>query len=144
MVKEVVRTSLRQESRYKFTVSYEDLDGMYHSDEPKPLGGSEAPGASELLSAAIGHCLGSSLLFCMEKSRAPLKRLDADVETRLKRNDKGRWRIGSIKVKLKVDQSDQSAEKLGRCKDIFEQFCIVTASVREGIPVEVEVETAAQ
>ena len=141
MVTEIVRARLRQESKYKFSVIYDDLEGSYHSDEPKPLGGSEAPGATEMLTAAIGHCLGSSLLFCMEKSRSPAKRVDVDVETHRSRNEQGRWRIDSIKVVLKADPQEGGQEKLDRCKGIFEQFCIVTESVRKGIPVEVKVET---
>ncbi len=141
MVNDIVKTHLRQEAAYKFNVTFDDLPDTYHSDEPKPLGGSEAPGASELLSMAVGHCLSSSLLFCMDKSRTPLKHVDTDVEAHLARNPEGRWRVDSIKVVLKVEPSDAAPEKLERCKGIFEQFCIVTESVRKGIPVDVEVVT---
>ena len=33
----------------------------------------------------------------------------------------------------------QGSPRLKRCLDLFEDFCVVTASVRQGIPVSVEV-----
>jgi uncharacterized OsmC-like protein len=78
-------------------------------------------------------------MFCIEKSRGNVKDIEADVETSLTRNDKGRWRVEGIKVNMKVDMNDIDKEKLERCKSIFEDFCIVTASVREGVKIDVEV-----
>ncbi len=95
-----------------------------------------------MLSSALGSCLSSSLLFCLEKSRVPVRSpLSTDVETTVKRNEKGRWRIGDIKVKINVKVDDSDKEKLARCKGIFEDFCIVTESVREGVNIEVKVES---
>ena len=62
---------------------------------------------------------------------------------RLERNAQGRYRIADIDVVVSL------AEKLGemphqaRCLEQFEDFCIVTESVREGIRVDVEVTTPA-
>ena len=60
----------------------------------------------------------------------------AEVFTRLERNERGRLRIKSVRVALYPELDDPS--KIDRCKDIFEDFCIVSQSVREGIPVEME------
>jgi uncharacterized OsmC-like protein len=109
-------------------------------DEPAPVGSSNGPTAAMLLSSAVGHCLTASLQFCMEKSRASPKELITDVETSLERNEKGRWRVGGIKVNIKASVDDVDIEKLERCGGLFEEFCIVTASVRKGINVEVELE----
>jgi hypothetical protein len=37
-------------------------------------------------------------------------------------------------------EGDAANPRMGRCLDIFEQFCIVTQSVRQGIQVDVRVE----
>ena len=139
---EVIHTHLIHEGGYKFSVSFDeqDTEGKFHMDEPKPVGKSEAPTAAMMLSSAVGHCLSSSLLFCMEKSRAKVERIDTDLVTNLARNEKGRWRIAGIKVNIKVKPADADSEKLARCKGIFEDFCIVTESVRNGTKIEVEVE----
>jgi len=137
---ERIHARIRREGGYRFSVTFDELpDARVHMDEPKPLGGSEGPSAAMMLSAAVGHCLTSSLLFCMQKSKGELKDIETDVETEMRRNEKGRWRIGSIKVKIKPSPSEIDAQKLERCRGLFEDFCIVTASVREGIRVDVEV-----
>lgn len=140
---DVIHTHLVHEGGYKFSVNFDeqDIEGKLHMDEPKPVGMSEGPTASMMLSAAVGHCLSSSLLFCMQKSRAKVERIETDLVTSLARNEKGRWRIAGIKVSMKVKPGPGDAEKLARCKGIFEDFCIVTESVRHGTNVEVELET---
>ncbi len=138
---ERIHARLSHEGGYKFSITFDELPGAkIWMDEPQPLGGSEGPTAAMMLSSAVGHCLSSSLLFCMQKSRGALKGIETDVETTLERNERGRWRIGGIKVKLKPSIEPTDREKLSRCRGLFEDFCIVTASVREGIKVEVELE----
>jgi organic hydroperoxide reductase OsmC/OhrA len=56
------------------------------------------------------------------------------------RNDKGRMRIGSVKVVLHPTLDGVPPERMARCLELFEDFCVVTQSVREGIDVEVSVE----
>ena len=126
---------------YKYDITFDELpDVKLTSDEPLPVGKSEGVTAAMLLSSAVGHCLTSSLLFCLEKSRVKARDLTTDVDLVLERNQKGRWRVKDIKVKLKPLVDEIDAEKLERCKGIFQDFCIVSASVREGIKIDVEVE----
>lgn len=138
---EKIHAHLKHTGGYKFEISFDELEGSKVTmDEPAPIGGSEGPSAAMMLSSAVGHCLSSSLLFCLEKSRAKPADLVTDVETSLARNERGRWRVSGIKVRLKpsIDESDR--EKLERCVGMFEDFCIVTGSVREGLKVDVEVD----
>jgi uncharacterized OsmC-like protein len=138
----------------EFKVSIEPIDGYEFRvkfskgsipdllmDEPSPLGNGEHPNAGLLLAAAVGNCLCASLTYCLSRARAEVKGVSAEVFTTLDRNDRGRLRIKSIRVQLHPEMDDP--RKLERCREIFEDFCIVTQSVREGIPVQVEVETLA-
>jgi len=106
-------------------------------DEPAPLGGSHGPNAAAMLGAAVGDCLGASLLFCLRKARAVPEGLSVDVKTHIVRNEAGRFRIASIDVELDPGVHDEDVNRLVRCEELFEDFCIVTASVRQGIPVNV-------
>ncbi len=141
-VNELIHTHLNHEGGYKWSITFDELPGTFHSDEEAPLGQGWGPSPAMMLSSAVGSCLGSSLLFCLEKSRVPVRGpVSTDIETTVKRNEKGRWRVGDIKVKLNVKVHDSDKEKLERCKGVFEDFCIVTESVRKGVNVEVKVES---
>jgi organic hydroperoxide reductase OsmC/OhrA len=111
-------------------------------DEPPPLGGDKAPNASRILAAAVGNCLSASLLFCARKSRSNLSAIHTDVSVELARNEKGRMRIGKIRVQIDPKSGGEDQSKMDRCLELFEDFCVVTQSVRQGIDVEVEVKNS--
>jgi uncharacterized OsmC-like protein len=127
---------------YEFKVSFDTIPaaGDLQADEPAPLGGGNGPNASALLSAAVGNCLAASLAFCLRKSRVELTGLDVRVNTQIVRNDAGRFRIGGIRVHLRPGLAAADPARFARCRELFEDFCIVTASVRQGIPIEISVD----
>jgi organic hydroperoxide reductase OsmC/OhrA len=114
-------------------------------DEPEPLGSSEGPNASRLLVAAAANCLSASLLFCLTKTldQIPQRSISAKATGRLIRDEKKRMRIGGIEVQLIIDEELEKAVRLKRCMDLFEDFCVVSASIRQGIPISVEVQNQA-
>jgi organic hydroperoxide reductase OsmC/OhrA len=134
-------TKLRRISNYQFKANFDSpKDFEVLIDEPEPIGDGSAPSASRFLAAAVGDCLSASLLFCFEKAKIDLGDLNTVVETVIRKNEKGRWRISSIKVKLKPQIGQSDIAKSKRCLDLFEDFCIVTQSVRNGINVEVDID----
>lgn len=108
-------------------------------DEAPPLGNDRGPNPSRVLAAAVGSCLSASALFCLRKARIEVRALTASVELRMLRNEKGRLRIGGIKVALRPRLKPEDEDRIGRCLELFEDFCVVTQSVRGGIDVQVEV-----
>lgn len=107
-------------------------------DEPPPLGSGRGPNPARVLGAAIGGCLGASLLHCLRKSRVEVEGLETIVRGTLARNAAGRLRVTAVHVALAPAVSAGDAERLGRCTQLFEDFCTVTESVREGIDVTVD------
>ena len=136
-------TKLEQVKDYEFSVSFDkDELGKLTMDEPAPTGTEKGPNASRVLSSAIGHCLSASLIFCLQRARIPLKHVTTNVHTTLARNEAGRWRVQEMKVNIKADPaSEQDRERMKQCLEIFEDFCVVTQSVRKGINVNVAVQT---
>jgi organic hydroperoxide reductase OsmC/OhrA len=134
------KTRIELVENYKLKVSFnsDKIEGII-VDEPEPLGSGEYPNAGRLLAAAVGSCLCASLAFCLRKSRAGATSISAEVLTTLERNDRGRLRVASMTVNLHPEVDDPS--KLERCRSIFEDFCIVTESVRQGIEVKVDVKS---
>jgi len=139
----VFTTKLSRISNYQFKANFDSpKDFEVLIDEPEPIGEGSAPSASRLLSAAVGNCLSASLLFCFEKAKIDLGDFNTIVDTVMRKNEKGRWRIASIKVKLKPRIGRNDIVKSKRCLDLFEDFCIVTQSVRKGINVDVDMDLA--
>jgi len=132
-------TEFEMEHDYQFRISFDD-HGLadIRSDEPVPVGAGKYPNAARYLSAAVGNCLCASLAFCLRKTRSEPISLRASVFTQLARNEKGRLRVKGMQVKIFAEVDDQA--KLERCLPLFEDFCIVSAAVKEGIDIEVSVE----
>jgi len=79
-------------------------------------------------------------VFCLKKVRVEPRTVTADVTARIVRNEQGRFRIGDVDVDLSLAIADEDTAGFERCQGLFEDFCIVTESVRHGIPVNVRVE----
>ena len=126
---------------YKFRVNFHNVkEGEIMMDEPEPLGGGDHPNAGKLLAAAVGNCLAASLLFCLRKSRIEARGMKAEARVRIVRNERGRLRIGKITVEIDPGLAEEDRERAARCVTLFEDFCVVTQSVRTGIDVKVAVE----
>ena len=123
---------------FKVDFGMEGVPGLL-LDEPEPLGNSSGPNPSRVLSASVGTCLSASLLFCMQKAKVEVNGIRTSVRTQLTRNEQGRLRIGEMKVAIEVDSKVGEEKGIERCTRIFKDYCVVTESVKNGIPVEVEV-----
>lgn len=126
---------------YHFRAAF-GLDGVppLELDEPPPLGDGRGPNAARVLASAIGNCLAASLLYCLRRARIDVLGMDARVDGELVRNERGRLRIGNVRVKLEPRVPPEQRERMERCVGLFEDFCIVTQSVRDGIDVSVDVQ----
>lgn len=111
-------------------------------DEPDPLGAGHGPNAARVLASAVGNCLAASLLFCLRKSRVDVQELRATVDCTMARNDRGRLRITSLRVRLEPVVPAEQRGRMARCVELYEDFCLVTQSVRQGIAIAAEVHPA--
>jgi organic hydroperoxide reductase OsmC/OhrA len=132
---------LEQQEGFEFKVRFDwpDVPELL-LDEPEPLGRRRGPNAARLVAAAVANCLSASLVFCL---RSKFKQTPGPVRAmatgRLERNEKGRYRIAGIDVVLSLSEKFGEMPHQERCLEQFEDFCIVTQSVRAGIPVNVSV-----
>jgi uncharacterized OsmC-like protein len=132
---------LEQQDGFEFLVRF-DLDDVPDLlvDEPEPLGHGGGPNPSRLLAVSVANCLSASLLFCLQKSKVEGVRVRTTASGQLVRNESKRLRIGGVDVKIRVSGIGEEDEgRLERCLGLFEDYCVVTASVKDGIPVNVEV-----
>lgn len=137
---EQIRVTLTQLSDYSFNVSFDEA-GIpdLATDEPAPLGGGKGPNPSRMLLAAIANCLSASLLFAMRKYRNAPGTIRAEVRGTLGRNAEGRMRVLHVDVDLHLPDAAEDYAQFERILQQFENFCVVTESVRGGIEVAVQV-----
>jgi organic hydroperoxide reductase OsmC/OhrA len=133
--------TVRLARKYEFIAEFNDVAGTPAMllDEPEPLGDNRAPNAAAVLGAAVGDCLAASLAFCLRRSHTSIDGMTANVITHVARNQQGRFRISGIDVELVPEVAGADQTRLDRCESLFEDFCVVTESVRQGIPVNVSV-----
>lgn len=130
---------LTQEQDYRFQIAFGGGVPGLIADEPPPLGHGNGPSPVQLLAAAVGSCLSDSLLFALRKFKQNPDPLRCEVQADVGRNPDGRMRILHIKAVLTLGLPAAQLQHLDRTLDQFEEFCTVTQSVRQGIPVTVEV-----
>ncbi|MFW6375740.1 MAG: OsmC family protein [Thermoplasmatota archaeon] len=126
---------------YKFKVKFDkESMGEIITDETEEVGGEgEGPNPSRLLAASTLNCLMASLIFCLKKKKVELSSLKGEVTGKIERVDK-RLRVTEFDVKIHPGIDEEDKEKLKKCVDIFEDYCVVTQSIRNGIDVNVDVE----
>jgi uncharacterized OsmC-like protein len=122
---------------YLFQIDFGDFGDLI-TDEPEPLGNGEGPNPARLLAASVANCLAASLIFAIRKFKEEPGKVSAEVKGALTRVD-GRYRIEKMQVRIQLGTNAESLPHLSRVLEQFEDFCIVTQSVRQGIAVDVEV-----
>jgi uncharacterized OsmC-like protein len=135
--------SLEQVEDFEFRVHFdgtalEDLS----TDEPPPQGRNAGPNPARMLLVAVANCLAASLLFSLRKFSNKPGSLRAKARAHLARNAQGRWRVAGMEVDLQLADPAASLQHIERALAQFEDFCIVTESVRAGAPVAVSVHDA--
>jgi organic hydroperoxide reductase OsmC/OhrA len=135
--------TLTQESDYVFRVEFDDTAiPALHTDESAPLGNDSGPNPSRMLVAAVANCLSASLLFSLRKYKNNPGAIVTRATARLERNEQNRLRVTHVAVAIELPEAAADYAQLERLLQQFENFCVVTESVRAGVPVDVTVRDA--
>ena len=132
--------TVEQESDYVFRIRFDDT-GIPDllTDEPEPLGGGNGPNPSRMLVAAVANCMSASLLFSLRKFKNTPGPLVTKATAHVGRSAEGRLRVERIDAEIALPEMAGSYVQLDRILAQFEQFCVVTESVRTGVAVNVRV-----
>ena len=135
-----IRIELVQLSDYQFEARFDNPGiPVLLTDEVAPLGGNAGPNPVRLLAVAVANCLAASLLFAMRKFKNDPGLLRAVATVQMERNPQNRLRVGRIAVDLHLGTGASEVPMLDRVLGQFEEFCVVTQSVRPAFPVDVRV-----
>lgn len=130
---------LEQQQDFRFAVRFAEGVPLLYTDEHPPLGKGAGPSPDQLLAAAVGNCMSASLLFALRKFKQAPEPIRTEVEATQGRNEANRLRVQRIAVRITLGVPASSLQHLDRALSQFEAFCTVGESVRQGIPVDVEV-----
>ena len=133
------KVSLEQQEDFHFAVRFGENVPLLHTDEHPPLGKGAGPSPDQMLAAAVGNCMSASLLFALRKFKQAPEPIRTEVEATTGRNEANRLRVQRIAVRITLGVPAAGLQHLDRALSQFEAFCTVGESVRQGIPVDVEV-----
>jgi len=140
---QTIRLTLEQEDDYAFRIRFDETTiADLLTDESAPLGKGEGPNPTRLLLSAVANCLSASLLFALRKFKNAPGKLVTHASAELVRNEQGRLRVGHIHADIRLAEAGVAHASLERILAQFENFCVVTESVRQGIDVSVSITDA--
>jgi organic hydroperoxide reductase OsmC/OhrA len=134
-----VNITLEKEMIFKCELGDIKVEECYIDDTNKDEVNMLGPNPSRLVGLAVLGCLSSSFIFCLKKRDFTLDNLKAEAEVIIGRNEKGFWRVKKINVNIDVKIDDpETRKRADQCRKMFEQYCLVTQAIREGIDIELK------
>ncbi|MDX1797298.1 MAG: OsmC family protein [Candidatus Lokiarchaeia archaeon] len=134
--KSEVSISLDEEMIFKCDLGQIKMKDLFIDEQHKKSKEKIGPNPSKLLALSILGCMSASFVFCLQKKDFSLSDFKGKAFITSKRNEKGLWRIKQIKLELhpKID-TPKMRERADQCQKFFEQFCIISESLKEGIEI---------
>ena len=137
-MKTEVGLKLAEEMIFKCDLGQIKVEDCYIDEEHRVEAEMWGPNPSRMLGMAVLGCLSASFIFCLKKKDFSIKDLDGKAEVVVARNKKGFWRVKQINVSITPKiETPEMQKRADQCRKMFEQYCIVTQAVREGITVNV-------
>ncbi|MHA2088240.1 MAG: OsmC family protein [Promethearchaeota archaeon] len=136
-----VKVKLERDMIFKCDLGETKLGDCYIDESNKIASEMLGPNAAQLLAMSMLGCLSASYIFCFSKRDFTVKDLEAEAIVTIFRNEKGFVRVKKIDVTItpKID-SPEMVKRAAECQKMFEQYCTITASVREGVDVNVNID----
>ncbi|MFW9879020.1 MAG: OsmC family protein [Candidatus Thorarchaeota archaeon] len=114
------------------------MDNLYIDETDKKEIEKIGPSPAKLLALSVLGCLSASFSFCIQKKNYSLSGFEGKAEVKIARNEKGFWRVKNIDIELnpKID-TPEMRRRADQCRKFFEQYCIISESLRTGFDVNV-------
>jgi organic hydroperoxide reductase OsmC/OhrA len=144
----IINMNLEKNLIFKVNLGYEKLHELFIDETFDNKSKIWGPDATQLLAMAVLGCLNASFIFCLNKRNLTIDDLEAQAEVSFKKNESGYIRVKKIDIKIRPKSNDldtlkriqQCIKKVKSGNMFFEESCIITSSVREGINVNVDID----
>jgi uncharacterized OsmC-like protein len=137
------KVSLKQEENmlFKCDLGQNIMQNIYIDERERKETDKIGHSPAKLLALSVLGCLAASFEFCLTKRNFSLKGLDGTAEVTIARNKKGFWRVKKINIDLIPLVDDPTMRKrVDQCKKFFEQYCIISESLRKGFEINVNLD----
>ncbi|MHC1566624.1 MAG: OsmC family protein [Candidatus Syntropharchaeales archaeon] len=116
-------------------VNFKKIPPLKIDEPPSFHGKGKGPSPLEVFLSSIGACTAATFAYISRKMGMEMEKINADVRG-IASKEKGVWRIKKIEIRMNVLGSG-----VEDCFDEFQKYCAITESVKNGIPVELKLET---
>ena len=134
------KVGLKQKEELIFKCDLGSLNNvnLYIDEKNKKENEKIGTSPAKLLALSVLSCLALSFSFCLKKENFSLSGFEGNAEVIITRNDKGFWRVKKINVEMnpKID-TPKMRKRADQCRKFFEQYCIISESLRSGFEVNV-------
>ena len=130
---------ITQDEGFRFVVDFGDAIPNLQVDEIEPISHEAGPCPEQMLVTSVANCLCASLFFALTKYRNQPRGISATARCCIQRNERGRLRVEAIDVAIQVGAEAADMQHLERALSQFEDFCTVSESIKQGVPVSVSV-----
>jgi putative redox protein len=136
-----MKVSLSYSENMHFTASVRHFKNI-HVDESEAFHGDDlAPSPIEYVLIGTGGCIASTFVFCMQKNKVLIEKLEVDVEGILKHSGSNNsLKLIKITVELFVTLKEgESSEKIDVCRELLINYCPIFNAVNSGIPLNINI-----
>ena len=136
-----MKVSLSYSENMHFTASVRHFKNI-HVDESEAFHGDDlAPSPIEYVLIGTGGCIASTFVYCMQKNKVLIEKLEVDVEGILKHSGaKKSLKLIRIIVELLVTLKEgESSEKIDICFKMLQDYCPIFNAINSGIPLNINI-----
>ncbi|MFX1572963.1 MAG: OsmC family protein [Promethearchaeota archaeon] len=135
-----VGIKLEEEMTYRCDLGKIKMEDLFIDETHDTYTDKIGPHPSSLLALSVLGCLAASFTFCLKKKGFTLKELTGKAEVITRRNERGFWRVKAINIDIipKIDNLNMR-KRADICMKFFEQYCIISESLRAGMEVNVNI-----
>ena len=136
-----MKVRLKHSENLHFIGSIRDFNDI-HIDEPESFHGKNlGPSPIEYFLIGIGGCISSTYMYCLQKNKVEIEKLEVIVDGQLKHTGlKLNLKLVDINVELLIIyKMGQSYEKIDLCEKIFQEYCLLSDFITNGAPLNVKI-----
>jgi len=134
-----MKVSLNYTENLHFKASVRQFND-FNIDEPTSFHGTDlGPSSVEYLLIGIGGCLGTTFMYCLQKRNVKMKSVEIEIDGKLSHvGPKLLLRLTKVDVEIKfIPEENASSEEIFECIKNFREYCIVSNSIADGLPINV-------